>query len=110
MKEDIMQASQGNSAANIGDKEVVKALKEFMQAADLRSSSFNIGLTFYYWPEYEKMDKFDADNRYNVNDHGGYKVSALFVKQKHVSFKEEIMAYAFISIAKYELITTKVKE
>eukprot|EP01083_Nonionella_stella_P234825 826319_1 len=71
MKEDIRHASQGNIAVNIGDEEVVKALDEFIQAAELRSSSFNIGLTFYYWPEYEKMDAFDANtHKFNINDHG----------------------------------------
>eukprot|EP01083_Nonionella_stella_P159001 518145_1 len=82
MKHDIKQAANGNFAVNVGDKDVVEALDEFIQAAELRSSSFNIGLTFYYWPEYEKMDEFDANtNQYNLNDHGGYKVSDLFVKQ-----------------------------
>eukprot|EP01083_Nonionella_stella_P173475 598520_1 len=111
MTEDIKQASPGNIAVNIGDAEVIKALAEFVQASELRSSSFNIGLTFYYWPEYEKMDAFDANtNSSNLNDHGGYEVRDLFVKRRHVSFKEEIMAYAFVSMAKYEVIMTKVKE
>eukprot|EP01083_Nonionella_stella_P235458 827940_1 len=111
MTEDIKQASQGNIAVNIGDEEVIKAIAEFVQASELRSSSFNIGLTFYYWPEYEKMDAFDANtNSSNLNDHGGYEVRDLFVKRRHVSFKEEIMAYAFVSMAKYEVIMTKVKE
>eukprot|EP01083_Nonionella_stella_P001885 5408_1 len=57
------------------------------------------------------MDVFDANTwQYNLNDHGGYKVSDLFVPQRHVSFKDEIMAYAFVSIAKYKEIMIKVQE
>eukprot|EP01083_Nonionella_stella_P237085 832042_1 len=61
LPEDIKQASQGNIAVNIGDEDVIKAIAEFIRATELRSSSFNIGLTFYYWPKYEKMDVFDAN-------------------------------------------------
>eukprot|EP01083_Nonionella_stella_P289492 985092_1 len=111
LKEDIKQASHGNIAMYVGDKAVIEAIFEFIEAVELCSSSFNIGLTFYYWPEYEKMDHFDANtDMFNLNDHSGYKVSALFVKQRHVSFKDEIMAYAFISMRQYESIMMKVNE
>eukprot|EP01083_Nonionella_stella_P091421 255602_1 len=57
------------------------------------------------------MDEFDANtNKYNLNDHGGYKVSDLFVKRRYVSFKEEIMACGFVNVAKYDLFMVKVQE
>eukprot|EP01084_Bolivina_argentea_P095520 171717_1 len=57
------------------------------------------------------MDEFDENtNNWNINDHSGHKVSHLFVKQRHSSFKEEIMNYELLGMATYRVILTKVKE
>eukprot|EP01083_Nonionella_stella_P035993 98196_1 len=80
------------------------------RATDLHNSGFNIGLSFYYWPEYETIDEFEGNtSQYNVNDHNGYKIGDLFVAQRHGSFKEESMCYQFITMAAFEMTMTKVK-
>ena len=50
------------------------------------SSSFSIGLTFYYWPWYKKHDD-DAVKT------GQYKPSELCVDMKFSTFKQEILEY-----------------
>eukprot|EP01083_Nonionella_stella_P248199 859586_1 len=109
IKRDIKHGLTGNIALNIDDKEAFMALVEFVKATELRSSSFNVGLPFYYWPEYQTMDDFDANrNSGNLNDHGGYKISELFVPQRHANFKEEIRNYKFIDMDAYETTMVKV--
>eukprot|EP01084_Bolivina_argentea_P083473 151121_1 len=68
------------------------------------SSSFNIGLRMYYWPYYETLKQIPVEEQktYNQNDHSGYKISALFVKQKYGSFKEEICNYKHIIFQQYQ--------
>eukprot|EP01083_Nonionella_stella_P091873 256930_1 len=56
------------------------------------------------------MDEFDANtNRWNLNDLSGYKISDLFVPQRHTNFKEEIKSYTFIDMTDYEMTMIKVK-
>ena len=43
----------------------------------------------------------------NKHDHGGYKVSELFVNAKYGSFKDEIANYENFDIAQYEEAKTK---
>eukprot|EP01083_Nonionella_stella_P257467 881273_1 len=111
IKEDIKHglAHAGNIAVNIADKDAVAILCEFVEATELRSSSFDIGLAFYYWPEYETMDVDTFTSQWNINNHGGYKISELFVPQRHTTFKEEIQNYMLIDMAAYEKTMVKVR-
>ena len=71
----------------------------------VRSSSFNIGFTFYYWDHYRNMDEFDGNVKYrNIYDHGGYTPKQLFVPPKYDSFKKELLHYQYISISTYKKI------
>eukprot|EP01083_Nonionella_stella_P313182 1123116_1 len=66
------------------------------------SGSFNIGLIFYYWPYYQSMKYLPNQTTSNANDHGGYEIHELFVEQKHVSFKDEILNCGHISLTEYD--------
>eukprot|EP01083_Nonionella_stella_P203216 741711_1 len=49
IKADIKCGLSGNIASGMSDKDSFKAFSEFVRSTELRSSSFSIGLTFYYW-------------------------------------------------------------
>merc|ERR1711971_998282 len=80
----------------------------FIKAIKVQSSTFSVGLRFYYWQYYENMDALPTNEQKvgvgidNTHDHGGYKVSALFVKPKYGSFKEEIANYPFFTKEQYD--------
>ena len=74
------------------------------------ASSFNVGLIFYYWPYYKNINEETNKEQYayNFNDHRGYTIKQLYVKQKHSTFKQEILSYDFITISEYyELVIFK---
>eukprot|EP01083_Nonionella_stella_P229972 813381_1 len=108
LKGDIKHGLASHIASNI-DKDVFESLAEFVKATELRSSSFNIGLTFYYWPEYANVKVMNTD-QYNVNDHGGYAVSELCVPKKYATFKDEILNYTSIGVVQYDGTLIKVKK
>eukprot|EP01083_Nonionella_stella_P112894 332571_1 len=114
MKRDIYNhTSQSNIANNMADNDTLKAIAEFVKSTELSSSSFNVGITFYYWSHYENMDQFDENtNEFNLNDHSGHKISDLFVKQKHATFKDEIMNYddQFMNHEMYQKMMVKAEE
>eukprot|EP01084_Bolivina_argentea_P191855 329491_1 len=59
------------------------------------------------------MTKIEADEEriYNINDHSGYRVSELFVKQKYRTFKEEIANYPYLLLIQYRNeVVTKANE
>lgn len=69
----------------------------------MSSSSFSIGLTFYYWPWYKKHD----DEAVKI---GQYKPSELCVDMKWLTFKQEILEYGYITTWEYNnLIIPKAK-
>ena len=64
-------------------------------------------MRFFYWPYYEKRDELPGSEQLvlgydNKHDHGGYKASDLFVKQKYDSFKEEAAKYPNLNIEQYD--------
>ena len=63
----------------------------------VKSSSFSIGLCFYYWEYYKSIKEFDQNNTFNINEHGGYDIRDLFVSPKYKTFKQEIMEYQHLS-------------
>eukprot|EP01083_Nonionella_stella_P101748 288722_1 len=93
----------GNICGHIPNKTCLASIKETADAAKLHSSSFSIGFRFYYWPFYKGRKQVPVEEQYkgNVDDHGGYDVSDLFVEQKYSSFKEEIAHYGHLNMVQY---------
>merc|ERR550539_2266499 len=65
----------GNISLNLRHKECYQAIKNFIRFVTIKASTFSLGFRFYYWPHYEHLDALPN----NTHDHGGYKVSELFV-------------------------------
>ncbi len=75
--------------------------------------NFSIGMIFYYWNYYNNKNKqFEKEQHsQNINDHNGYKIKDLFIKQKYETFKSEILNYGFITIDEYyELVILKANQ
>eukprot|EP01083_Nonionella_stella_P275594 936072_1 len=99
----------GNICGRVENKKCVASIKETMETVHLHSSTFSIGFRFYYWSFY--MDKKqmppNEQRAYNVDDHSGYDLSDLCVKQKYSSFKEEISNYRHLSMNQYQKVVVK---
>eukprot|EP01084_Bolivina_argentea_P159651 278035_1 len=101
----------GNVSYHMKNREFVDTIANFIEHMDVSSSSFNVGLRFYYWNFYQSINDIPAQEQwiYNMNDHSGYSISELFVKQKYGSFKEEISNYPHITVKQYQNeIVTKI--
>eukprot|EP01084_Bolivina_argentea_P251275 421379_1 len=86
-------------------------VKKFIKATTIKSSSFSIGILFYYWPKYKNASEFPENtNQYNLNDHGGYDFADLYVAPKYLTFKEEISNYKHFEMSQYEELVIKIKE
>ena len=62
------------------------------------STSFNIGLRFYYWQKYQEMKEMperqiSIHQKGNYDAHSGFEVCELYVKRKYGSFKQEMANY-----------------
>merc|ERR1712228_112101 len=70
-----------------------------------------VGYRWYYWRKYKKMKQLPTNETAdeNINDHSGYNVDDLFVKQKYENFKIEMMEYSNISMVQYQQIMNKAK-
>eukprot|EP01083_Nonionella_stella_P189925 703451_1 len=95
--------ANGNICGRIPNETCVSSIKDTVDTAQLHSSSFSIGFRFYYWPFYKDKKQVPVKEQYggNVDDHGGYDMSELFVEQKYSSFKEEIAQYAHLNMMQY---------
>eukprot|EP01084_Bolivina_argentea_P179503 310175_1 len=110
MDMDSQSVSAGNIELIVKDKQATKTVQEFIKATSIKSSSFNVGFIFYYWPKYKEIKQFDQNtNKYNINDHGAIEVGDLYVNQKYLTFKEEILYYKYFNITQYKLLEIKVK-
>ena len=76
----------------------------------MRSSSFSVGWTFYYWSTYEDMVEFDQNDQFNFHDHQGEEVKNLYIKPIYNGFKEEILEYIYFDMNNYKSLITKVNE
>ena len=47
------------------------------------------------------MEKWDGDNKHNINNHSGYEIKDLFVERKFDTFKHELMNYTDLNIKHY---------
>eukprot|EP01084_Bolivina_argentea_P098392 176834_1 len=88
----------------IENKKCVQALSDYVQAITMSSSSFNLGLRMYYWEYYKNIEKIPENEQaiWNVNDHSGYSMSELYIKQRYGSFKEEIANYKCLTFSQYK--------
>ena len=69
----------------------------------MSSSSFNVGLRFYYWPFYKELQAIPDEEQYDdPHDHSGYEIKQLFVTQKYGSFKKEISNYKYLLFQQYK--------
>eukprot|EP01084_Bolivina_argentea_P242283 406498_1 len=107
---DVESTSSGNIFVRIRHCDVFNTISHFIHATQIRSTSFQIGYTFYYWKHYASMETFDGSHTYNDNDHGGHLISALCIQRKYKTFKMEISEYTFIDMRMYhDIILPKAK-
>ena len=80
------------------------------------ASSFSVGLRFYYWEFYKDLKELPFEEQMivgsmdNSNDHSGYDICDLFIIGKYASFKEEIMAYKYLTLEQYQKCVFKVNQ
>ena len=80
------------------------------------ASSFSVGLRFYYWEFYKYLKELPQNEQMivgivdNSNDHSGYDIFDLFIIGKYASFKEEIMAYKYLTLEQYQKCVFKVNQ
>eukprot|EP01084_Bolivina_argentea_P226122 382001_1 len=95
----------GNIWNLIPNNQFIKNVKHFYHDAQIASSSFSIGLRFYYWRFYSTLKEtpYNEDkHNWNKNDHSGHTVCNLYIKPKYTTFKEEISNYKYISCIEYK--------
>ena len=114
---DVNEELNGNIGHVVDNKKVMDALCNFVRQNKcmlsihliymlhvhkhiiytVKSSSFQIGFTFYYWPHYKNMKVFehmkDSDN---INHHSGFSPSELYITPKYSTFKEEFETILFL--------------
>ena len=79
----------------------------------MSTSSFNVGLVFYYWPYYKQFNehrhiKTEKSDWNNNDNYSGYPLKYLYVEQKYRSIKDELIASEFVNIHEYnKLINDK---
>eukprot|EP01083_Nonionella_stella_P227076 805958_1 len=68
-------------------------LIDFVYKYRLSAHSFSTGIIFYYWDyhkHYKKNKQIEAEDEWNVNDHGGYRTTDLYIQARYASLKQEI--------------------
>merc|ERR1712228_747887 len=107
-----IELNKANIFKQIKNEKAMECIKKFIKTIKSQKRTFSVGHRFYYWPKYKKMKKLPVKitTADNINDHGGYQVSELYVDQKYENYKEEIMNYANITIANYIKIMAKAQE
>eukprot|EP01084_Bolivina_argentea_P054605 100134_1 len=99
---------RGNIENCINDKKCIESMKKFAKSTQMRSESFSIGIRFYYWPYYKVIKKLPNEQAFNLNNHSGYNVCDLMIKQRYSSFKEEISNYKHFDMSIYPDLVIKV--
>eukprot|EP01084_Bolivina_argentea_P084030 152082_1 len=107
----------GNIGKQITNDEYRQTFKKFIQLTQHLSTSFNVGLRFYYWKFYKGLKQLPQNEQMigglidNSNDHSGYEICDLYVSPKYRSFKEEISEYDYFTFKEYEQdVIVKVNE
>jgi len=96
--------NNGNIEQYVSTKHCIVSIKEFIKASKISSSSFSIGLRFYYWDYYKSLKELPDDEQDPLTniDHSGYEIADLYISPKYGSFKEEIANYKDIDFKQYE--------
>ena len=125
LRDDLMDCDENGKGSNIAEhmanKAFVDIIREYQRNnfndTTKTSSILDTGITWYYWKYYKnfvgKKNKRDTQIKLkdyqNINQHLGYSYSDLYVKQKYLSFKTEILTH--ISIADYnDLVLLKAQK
>eukprot|EP01084_Bolivina_argentea_P170121 294799_1 len=103
IQEDMAFDHDSNIAVCVNNEELLALIKLFVKDSQMISSSFAVGLIFYYWDYYKnaKAEKEKQAYDENINDHSGHLINDLFVNKKYNTFKTEILNYGFINIQQY---------
>eukprot|EP01083_Nonionella_stella_P015938 44583_1 len=103
---DYFDDTWSNIANLINEEQLLLNMQQFIANNKLSTSSFSIGLIFYYWPYYKNhMQKKELQVKTdwtNVNDHSGYSIKELYVEKKYQSLKEELLSSNYISKSNFE--------
>merc|ERR1712228_315481 len=102
-------------ANNVNNEECIQSIHRFIKEIAVMSSTFSLGLRFYYWPYYKDKEELSANEQKihyfqdadNKHDHSGYKVCDLYIIPKYDSFQEEVSNYVHFDIQKYNKAKTK---
>eukprot|EP01084_Bolivina_argentea_P234502 394798_1 len=78
----------------------VQFLRNYIKATTVSSSSFDIGLRFYYWPHYEEMKAIPEKEL--IDHQSSDDIGSLIVEKKYSTFKEEILNYQYVSFHQYQ--------
>merc|ERR1712228_728046 len=110
VKNDIAM-SKANLCKAIKNEKMIKLMEQYIAFIDLQSNTFSVGYRWYYWKKYKAMKQLPTNETMssNINDHSGYNVEDLFVKQKYKNFKIEMMEYSNISMVQYRECMNKAK-
>merc|ERR1712129_691705 len=89
--------------AHIDDKECLELMREFIQKLKKKSTTFGVGMRFYYWKWYSDKTVLPANESMiglqdNKHFHAGVEVSDLYVEAKYGSFKEEWQNYSHLNV------------
>merc|ERR1712228_591863 len=76
-----IELNKANIFKQIKNEKAMECIKKFIKTIKSQKRTFSIGHRFYYWPKYKKMKKLEKEWKTNINDHGGYAVSELYVDQ-----------------------------
>eukprot|EP01084_Bolivina_argentea_P217609 369437_1 len=100
-KMDLESMSTSNISNCIKNDKCSIWMYKFARNAQAASSSFNIGIPWYYWPYYQLFEELPDEDNPSGFDHCGYTVKDLFVKPKYSTFKEEIQNNRHIALKQY---------
>eukprot|EP01084_Bolivina_argentea_P000506 948_1 len=75
--------------------ECVSLINKYIKHSKAMASTFNTGLTFYYWPNFDPKQNEDKkeeemENYFNVIDYSGFSKNELFISNaKYDNLKQE---------------------
>eukprot|EP01084_Bolivina_argentea_P047505 87539_1 len=90
----------GNVLNHIKNQDLQTSVKNIFDAVQSYSSSFNVGVRFYYWPYYKKIKDIPQEEQVSglMNEHDGHDICELYVQQRYTSFKEEVSNYNYFNM------------
>eukprot|EP01084_Bolivina_argentea_P245929 411664_1 len=116
---DIHQSDHINSniLKQLMHKPGCSSLIQYFRECSALDDSFQRGFTFYYWDYYKNLENVSNEEKhlehiYNTNDHCGYNKQNLYIKQKYMNIKDEILNNCICTLKyqQYELCLIKATE